>query len=357
MNAVAADDAITGTGIGNKAGRYPFLVETSYPGAFGVSVSIKWMDFSRNASGDGNGNTLRSHVLPLKGQEISNSTATPMTFRSLFMALDTSAGGGNPVGDNVYFNKGICFRAGSGKDYTKPIWSANNTVAMAHTWLDTNEVNGATAGYNGRAEVLGFETATDFTTESGLFFGYYNGDNENYKGNGEHIGETLIYSTTLTDAERIAVQEYLMAKWTGDMNNKYTDLSRATVTGAGNVYSASLRNLPIFDAGFTGALSGGSNMTFTVDSSWNASAAVDAITVARAVTIDAACAVKVMLKGEAKAGVYTLLTVPSGALSGKTFELAPLENETGKAAPARLVVSDTTLSLEILSQGTVLIVR
>ena len=146
-----------------------------------------------------------------------------------------------------------------------------------------------------------------------------------------------------------------MAKWTGNMNSKYSDLSKATVTGAGNVYSASLRNLPAFDSGFTGALAGGSNMTFTVDRSLNASAAVDAIAIDRAVTIDAG-KVTVTLKGEAKAGTYTLLTVPSGALAGKTFALT-LVNETGKAASAKLVASDTTLSLEIISQGAVMIVR
>ena len=146
-----------------------------------------------------------------------------------------------------------------------------------------------------------------------------------------------------------------MAKWTGDMNSKYSDLSRATVTGAGNVYSASLRNLPAFDSDFTGALAGGSNMTFTVNSSWNASAAVDAITIDRALTLDPG-KVTVTLKGEAKAGTYALLTVPSGALEGKTFT-PTIVNETGKGAPARLVASDTTLSLEILSQGSVMFVR
>ena len=357
MNALAKDDAIAGTGIGNKYGRYPFLTSTCYPAASGIGASMPWMDFTQNVSGDGNGNTLRSHRLPLTGAEITDAAATPMTFRSLFMALDTSAGGGNPVGDNVNFNKGIRKRASDGKDYKKPIWSTG-TMVMAHTWLDTNEVNGATTGYSGRAEVLGFETTADFTTDAGLFFGYYNtsSDGREYYGNGEHIGETLVYGTALTDAERLTVQEYLMAKWTGDMNSKYSDLSRATVTGAGNVYSPSLRNLPAFDAGFTGTLAGGSNMTFTVDSSWNATGAVDAITVARTVTIDAACAVKVTLKGEAKAGTYTLLTVPSGALEGKTFT-PMIVNETGKGAPARLVASDTTLSLEILSQGSVMFVR
>ena len=352
MNAQATGDSPTG--IGNSYGRYPFLTDTSYLAASGIGVSMPWMDFSRNAPGDGNGNTLRSHVIPLKSTDFTDGASTPMTFRSLFMALDTSAGGGNPVGDAVGFDGAIKARAGYGADYTKPIWNANNTVTMAHTWLDTNEVNGTTTGYNGCAEVLGFETASDFTTHRGLFFGYYNpsGSNKNY----EHIGETLVYSTTLTDAERLTVQEYLMAKWTGDMNGKYTDLSRATVTGAGNVYSPSLRNLPTFDSGFTGALAGGSNMTFTVDWSRNPSAAVDAITIDRALTIDATCAVKVTLKGQAKAGTYTLLTVPSGALVGKTFALT-LVNETEKAASTKLVTSDTTLSLEILSQGTVLIVR
>ena len=339
-------------GITGASGRYPFLAEVSYLGASGIGVPMKWLDFTQNASGDTLGNTLRSHALP--DLSVTQTSSSNMTFRSLFMALDTSAGGGNPIGDEVGFGGAIRPRSGAGDDYTQPIWSANNTVTMAHTWLNTNEVNGTTAGYSGRAEVLGVETATDFTTHRGLFFGYYNPNNGNK--NYEHIGESLIYSTALTDAERLTVQEYLMAKWTGDLNGKYTDLSRATVTGAGNVYSASLRNLPSFDAGFTGALSGGSNMTFTVDSSWSAEAAVDAITVDHALTIDAACAVKVTLKGEAKAGTYALLTVLSGALEGKAFTLSCV-NETPKNASARLVTSDTTLSLEILSQGTVLHVR
>ena len=312
---------------------------------------MKWLDFTQNASGEGLGNTLRSHVLP--DLSVTQTGSSVMTFRSLFMALDTSAGGGNPVFDEVGMGGAIKERASHGSDYRQPIWNANNTVTMAHTWLDTNEVNGTTAGYNGRAEVLGLETTADFTTHRGLFFGYYNpnGGNKNY----EHIGETLIYSTTLTAAERLTVQEYLMAKWTGNMNSKYSDLSKATVTGAGNVYSASLRNLPSFDSGFTGALSGGSNMSFTVDRSRNASAAVDAIMIDRAVTLDAG-QVTVTLKGQAKAGSYTLLTVPSGTLAGKTFALT-LVNETGKNVSAKLVTSDTTLSLEILSQGTVLLVR
>ena len=128
------------------------------------------------------------------------------------------------------------------------------------------------------------------------------------------------------------------------------------MTGAGNVKSASLRNLPTFDAGFTGVLSGGSSMTFTIDPLLNASAALDAITIDRAVTLDSACTVTVALKGT-KSGTYTLLTVPSGSLVGKTFALNVV-NETEERLVAKLVTSDTTLSIETAPPpGLMLLIR
>ena len=147
-------------GITGLSGRYPYLAETNYLSEVGFSVPMKWLDFTQNASGEGLGNTLRSHVLP--DLSVSQTGSSVMTFRSLFMALDTSAGGGNPVFDEVGMGGAIKERASHGSDYRQPIWNANNTVTMAHTWLDTNEVNGTTAGYNGRAEVLGLETTADF---------------------------------------------------------------------------------------------------------------------------------------------------------------------------------------------------
>ena len=332
-------------GIETLTGRFPFLVETAYSGASGLAPTMKWMDFTTNAVGDTMGNTLRSHTLPTTDSDLTGSSSSNMTFRSLFMAIDTSVGGGNPIFDEVGLNGAFKARIGYGEDYTKPIWSENNAVTMAHTWLDTNEVNGTTTGYNGRGEVLGFETTADFTTRRGLFFGYYNPNHG--QTNYEHIAETIIYSTALADAERLTVQKYLMAKWFGDMNGgEFSDLSGATVTGAGNVKSASLRNLPSFDAGFTGVLSGGSDMTFTIDSQRNASAAIDAIAIDHAVTLDSVCTVTVTLKAGTNLSTYTLLTVPSGSLVGKTFK-GNVVNETGMEVRARLVVSDTTLSLKV----------
>ena len=340
-------------GIANKIGRYPFLVDAAYSSASGVAPTMPWMNFTVNAAGESNGNTLRSHVLP--DLDVEQTAASPMTFRSLFMALDSSAGGGNPVGDKVGFDGKIKARAAYGEDYTQPIWNSG-TVAMAHTWLDTNEVNGATAGYSGRGEVLGFEAAADLTTDAGLFFGYYNPSHG--ETNYEHIAETVIYSTALADAERQIVQKYLMAKRFGDMNAEFSDLSGATVTGAGDVKSATLRNLPTFDAGFTGGVSGGSAMTFRLYSDGNGTAVLDPIAIDHAVTLDATCAITVTVSGGKRPapGTYTLLDATS--LSGGTTLNASIVNNTDAELPSWSVRKDgNRILFEVVPSAFVFVVR
>ena len=337
-------------GIANYYGRYPFLVNTAYDGASGMAPTMPWMDFTINVLNDKNGNTLRSHRLP--DLNVEQTSATFTTFRSLFMALDSSAGGGNPVGDAIEFNGNIKPRAGYGEDFTKPIW-ASSTTAMAHTWLDTNEVNGTTQGYSGRGEVLGFETAADLTPNSGLFLGYYNPNHGNT--NYEHIAETVVYSTTLADDERQTVQKYLMAKWFGDLNNEFCDLSGATVTGAGNVKSASLRNLPAFGEGFTGNVSGGSSMTFRVNAQGVSSAVVDPIAVGHAVALDSECNVTITVIGSRKlaAGTYTLLSATS--LTGGDTIMANVVNDTGRKLPNLSVCKDgNAINLVVAARGTVI---
>ena len=340
-------------GIANYYGRYPFLVDAAYAGASGVAPTMPWMDFTVNAAGESNGNTLRSHVLP--DLDVEQTAASPMTFRSLFMALDSSAGGGNPVGDKVTFDGKIKARAAYGEDYTQPIWNSG-TVAMAHTWLDTNEVDGTTTGYSGRGEVLGFEAATDLTTDAGLVFGYYNPSHD--QANYEHVAETIVYSTALADAERQTVQKYLMAKWFGDMNAEFSDLSGATVTGEGNVKSATLRNLPAFDAGFTGGVSGGSAMTFRVNASANGTVVLDPISINRAVALDDTCAVTVTVSGSRRPthGLYTLLSATS--LSGAGTIVPAVVNETGTEPPACHIVKDgNRILFEVVPTAFVLVVR
>ena len=322
----------------------PVVVSASRLGASGVGPVMNWMDFTHKP-----GSNLHS------GTD-TWSAVVKLDVRSVFMSLDSSFGGGNPFAFDAYmYNSGSLIRPRLGYDWTAPIWSSSNQVAMAHTWLDATEVDGSSTGFNGRAEVLGFELAS--AQKSRSFLGYCLETRPNGGANYEYIGETIVYSTTLTDSERETVQDYLMAKWLGDTQGKYTDLSGATVKGAGDVYSATLRNLPAFDSDFTGTLRGGAAMSFTVDPTVNGTAATDAVTItAGNFSLDAACTVSVMLKGAAKAGTYTLLTVPSGALAGKTFDLA-FTDATGKNRRARLVTGDTTLSLQVYPVGFMVIFK
>ena len=326
--------------ISNPTGRFPFLLQTAYPGGFGVTPTMPWMDFTTESANSGN--TLRSH--PIDNLDVGVSSAAAMPVRSVFMSLDSSAGGGNPFADTVGMTGKIKPRRGSNAN--DPIWSPSNTVAMAHTWLGTNEVDGAATGFNGRGQVLGFELQSQQSI--GIFLGFYKGGGSSER-NYEHIGETLIYKTALTDEERQTVQGYLMAKWLGDCNGTYSDLTGATVTGDGVVKSATLRNLPQLDADFTGSLAGGSALAFTIDRTVSTTAAVDALSFDRPIALDANGTVTVT--GTVLPGDYTLLTAPSVTGGGLVLQMADNRFE------ADLAVAGTSLILRVKSVGTMVIFR
>jgi len=207
-------------------------------GVWPLADDLTWLDYAHKTGG----NTMRFHN-SLKTATTS-TVGTPLNTREGFLVLDTSLGGGNPVGTDVGFTQNILPRDGG--DVDAPIWSAANTVTMSGTWLDTTQVDGTTHGFNGRGEVLTYQAATTLPV---AFFGFYNGNVRNF----ERMGEILLYDRVLEDDERRLTQEYLMYKWLGDLNGRYSDLSGASVSGAGTVRSATLAALPRYEADFSGA--------------------------------------------------------------------------------------------------------
>ena len=140
-----------------------------------------------------------------------------------------------------------------------------------------------------------------------------------------------------------------MAKWLGDCNGTYSDLTGATVTGDGVVKSATLRNLPQLDADFTGSLAGGSALAFTIDRTVSTTAAVDALSFDRPLVLDANGTVTVT--GTVLPGDYTLLTAPSVTGGGLALQMADNRFE------ADLAVAGTSLILRVKSVGTMVIFR
>lgn len=231
-------------------GRSPYKVEEA-KGRLTVTPVRTWMDFSKNGVKDTKGNVLRFLKRPNESTGAGAKDFKTLTIRQGFMALDTSLGGGNPIGGDADFSAGIYPRANDGTEVSDPIWTVTNSVAMSGTWLDTESVEGTARGFNGCGEVLSFETAQDFGVGA---IGCRLGDKLK---NREIVGEILLYSVPLSEAERIKVQGYLMYKWFGDLDGRYSDLSAVTIVGEGTVKVPDFGLLPSLGDGFTGSVAFG----------------------------------------------------------------------------------------------------
>lgn len=323
---------------GAKTANFAPRVVNDVRGWLTTGPARNWLVFKETRS-DSLGNMIRSRLVSTGVNGSMNARAA----RQGFFVTDTTDGGGDLFSNNAEFlNGGIKPR--NGTDFEDPIWTPSNTVTMASTWLNTEEIDGTARGYNGQPEVLTFASESDFSL---AYIGNYKGANT------EVVGEFILYSLPLPDAERTAVQEYLMNKWFGDLNGKYADWSDATVTGAGRVSSATLRNLPQFSNSFTGTVTGGTDMAFYVDSSLDDSAATDAIAFDAPLALDDGATVTVSVGSRLSPGLYTLLTATS--VSGSATLVIDGEIPGGRTAALRCV--GNTLSLEVLANPFMMIVR
>ena len=318
-----------------------------------------WLDFSNIYSGDLSGNTLRHK------NTYDNSTAsTPVgggKVREGFLVLDTSRGGGTPIGTNVTMDK--TRRPNRGANAADAIWpgSWNEPYKSFTTRLDNLAADNA-GGFSGRPEVLEFTTAENWAP---AFFGSYqdgegagfNADGLPFKGNPEVLGEMLFYSEPLSADKRAEVTAYLAYKWFGKVMKGYTDLSRMTVTGAGRVEVADLDDLPKFADGFTGtAVCTKRDYTFTLDPSANRTAAKDAVTVAAPLELPKGVKVTVDAETDLRAGAYKLIGGTVLTADGKLPELVFTgANPTGYKP--KLLQTSEGLVLSVASLGTQIIFR
>ena len=322
-------------------GRYPYKVEGAN-GVLAVTPTMPWMDFSKQAtSGDTLENTIRLNTAIALG-----GSSVKVNIRQAFLALDTSKGGGNPIGDEIAFSGTFKPRANKGAVASDPIWATGSSAATAitTTWLDTTAVD-PTKGFNGRGEVLSFESASAVPVRC---FGYYNVGKGNEK---EVIGEILLYSSPLSDAERLMTQEYLMYKWFGDLNGKYSDLTKATVTGAGNVRVASpaaLATLPVLSEDFTGAIEfGGETLALT---------AGETVEVPRKVALPEVLTVDLTAAPAMDFGEYTLLTA-AGGIDGATTVVVRLAAGSDMTVRYRVKKVGSSLVLTVTGRGVTILLK
>lgn len=317
--------------------RSPFSsVEKRGPAA---APAMTWIDYTKNASGDAYGNTMR---LTTVGKGV-NGAVVPVNIRQAFIVADTSLGGGSPFGDNVEFGSAAAkIKRRTGNDVNAPIWSPSNTVTMSATWLDTTEVDGTTHGFSGRPEVLSFTTESDFPAG---FFGDYNKE----KGNYEVLGEILLYSTPLEAAAREAVQKYLAYKWWGELGG-CSDLTKATVAGEGTVKVPDLALLPRFGTGadaFTGAVSiPGEELRLD---------AAETVSLPCELALPETFTVKLRVAAPLAFGTYTLVTAASGITGADAISVDVVGD--GGGCRYKVVKSGSSLLLKVSGSGLIILLK
>ena len=226
--------------------------------ARGLGPERGWLDFNDPYPNDvSTGNALRPRKYPdTKPDKGDGGTALTIPVRTVLMAIDSSNGGGSPMGA-----KGV----GSGRvseSVAVPIWppasdthardnGITDTMRNGETFLDGVKVESPTkTGYSGRPEVLSLTTATAWNLATfGLIYNTESGLRQ-----GAVLGEIFMYDTALSGEDRLKVEAYLMDKWIGKLPVGYGDLRQATVTGSGRVVASDVARLPAFDAGFSGEI-------------------------------------------------------------------------------------------------------
>ena len=297
-----------GSRVKDAENRSPWIDEGSRNGG----PSRHWIDFrDKYDVACGNnllGNNLRYRTVEYAESAMSNAASTSFNIQQAFMVLDTSAGGGTPLLDKVDATGVVRARRGNNKPGDSAAWPIHVRLSTRATegvftngkaWLDKTQVDPYTHGFTGKPEILTLETTGVFPA---AYLGYYGGSNEG--ANFEIMGETIFYSSPLSDEDRAKVQDYLIYKWLGKMDSAvYADSTAATLSGAGTVTAASIDDAALPDlSSFTGTLALSGGLSLVVG---------ETKTLACAVSLPKGCTISVEVPDGTADGTYTLLEAAS----------------------------------------------
>ena len=162
--------------------------------------------------------------------------------RTVFWVIGSKNGGGFLLGDSQSDGSKRHFHRGGNFGLTAdaPLWGGTGqdkgVVRAGETWVNGVAVDGTKTGLSGAYDLVGWRISeTDDAAGSSagatwLASCYAAGAGENYRLNGgQELGELLIYTNRLTDAERDAATAYLARKWFPQTAAAQTVLAFGTV--------------------------------------------------------------------------------------------------------------------------------
>ena len=168
--------------------------------------------------------------------------------KAVFLVQDPTEGGGTILGrcswrlpNDLYNTWGGPFYRDNyyttGRQLVEDSGNTMPAVRYGRFFLNGVEVNGATTGYLGKyMQLVEFHANTNYAASTGVVDcdafggGYFNGQAQVRQCNGcMRIAECIIYTNTLSHAERTRVAQYLTRKWLGKD-------ARRTIASKANVY-------------------------------------------------------------------------------------------------------------------------
>ena len=180
----------------------------------------------------------------VEGDDRMMAFSSPRTeIRTVFWVIGSKNGGGFLLGDSQVLDgtKRHFHRGGNlGLTADAPLWGGmgqdKGVVRAGETWVNGVAVDGTKTGLGGAYDLVGWrisETDDAAGASAGatwLASCYAADKNANYRLNGgQELGELLIYTNRLTDAERDAATAYLARKWFPQTAAAQTVLAFGTV--------------------------------------------------------------------------------------------------------------------------------
>jgi autotransporter-associated beta strand protein len=166
--------------------------------------------------------------------------------RTVFWIIGSKNGGGFLLGDSQVIGSARFFHRGSasgtyGGVASDAIWGGvgqeKGVVRNGETWTNGVSVNGASTGLSGNYDLVTWRLAAADDATNGMagavwFASCYASSGGRLNG-GQELGEVLIYTNRLTDAEIKTTERYLSRKWFPTRIGSWLSLRTVSLDGAG----------------------------------------------------------------------------------------------------------------------------
>ena len=181
--------------------------------------------------------------------------------RTVFWVIGSRNGGGFLLGDNQeasggrrHFHRADGTAGLFGGQPQDPLWAPERDkgiVRHGDTWINTQPVDGTTTGLSGNFDLVAWRLSAgdhalgDVAPGAVWFASCYAADNGRLNG-GQELGEVLIFTNRLTDAEIRLVEFYLAHKWFPDIAAAFT-IKSISLDGQGATFNNAYDTLHVAD--------------------------------------------------------------------------------------------------------------